>query len=116
MALILDSALILSGQLKVHVPTGDAGDGLGRDFLAFEPGLLLEKPCHDWVVLNAQVDYFLPLDGHDFAGEYFPVFEVSNLTLLLQAACAAVVAVAAAILPAVRAAQTRIVQGLRAIG
>ena len=51
-----------------------------------------------------------------FAGEYFPVFEVSNLTLALQAACAAAVAVAAAVLPAVRAAQTRIAQGLRAIG
>ena len=51
-----------------------------------------------------------------FAGEYFPIFEVSVLTLALQAACAAIVAVAAAVIPAVRAAQTRIVQGLRAIG
>ncbi|RPI45116.1 MAG: FtsX-like permease family protein [Betaproteobacteria bacterium] len=51
-----------------------------------------------------------------FAGEYFPVFEVSFLTLGLQAACALVVAAAAAVVPAVRAAQTRIVQGLRAIG
>ena len=51
-----------------------------------------------------------------FAGEYFPIFEVSALTLGLQAACAAVVAVAAAVIPAARAAQTRIVQGLRAIG
>ena len=51
-----------------------------------------------------------------FAGEYFPIFEVSALTLGLQAGCAVVVAVAAAVVPAVRAAQTRIVQGLRAIG
>ena len=51
-----------------------------------------------------------------FAGEYFPVFEVSTLTLALQAACATIVAVAAAIVPAVSAARTRIVQGLRAIG
>ena len=51
-----------------------------------------------------------------FAGEYFPVFEVSALTLVLQAACASVVAVAAAVVPAVAAARTRIAQGLRAIG
>jgi putative ABC transport system permease protein len=51
-----------------------------------------------------------------FAGEYFPIFEVSTLTLWLQAACALVVACAAAVLPAMNAARTRIVQGLRAIG
>ena len=51
-----------------------------------------------------------------FAGNFFPVFEVSPLTLLLQAACAAVVAVVAAIIPAWRASQVRIVEGLRAIG
>ena len=50
------------------------------------------------------------------AGTYFPVFEVSALTLALQALCAAVVAVAAAIVPALRAARIRIVEGLRAIG
>ena len=51
-----------------------------------------------------------------FAGDYFPVFEVSTLTLLLQAACALAVAVAAAVVPAWRAARVRIVEGLRAIG
>ena len=51
-----------------------------------------------------------------FAGDYFPVFEVSAVTLALQAACAAVVAIAAAIVPAWRAARIRIVEGLRAIG
>jgi putative ABC transport system permease protein len=50
------------------------------------------------------------------AGTYFPVFEVSNLTLGMQAACAVAVAVAAAIVPAVRASRVRIVDGLRAIG
>jgi putative ABC transport system permease protein len=51
-----------------------------------------------------------------FAGNYFPVFEVSALTLALQAACAAAVAIASAIVPAWRAARVRIVEGLRAIG
>jgi putative ABC transport system permease protein len=51
-----------------------------------------------------------------FAGTYFPIFKVSGLTFGLQAACALVVGVAAAIVPAVRASRVRIVEGLRAIG
>jgi len=46
----------------------------------------------------------------------FPVFAVSGETLWAQAACAAAVALAAAVVPAVRAARVRIVEGLRAIG
>ncbi len=46
----------------------------------------------------------------------FPVFAVSAQTLWAQAACAATVALAAAIVPATRAARVRIVEGLRAIG
>jgi putative ABC transport system permease protein len=45
----------------------------------------------------------------------FPVFSVSGETLALQAACALAVALAAAIVPAVRAARIRIVDGLRSI-
>jgi len=49
-------------------------------------------------------------------GGVFPVFTVSHETMLLQAACAFVVAMAAAIVPAVQASRVRIVEGLRAIG
>jgi len=49
-------------------------------------------------------------------GGVFPVFTVSHDTMLMQAACALVVGVAAAIVPAVQAARVRIVEGLRAIG
>jgi len=49
-------------------------------------------------------------------GGVFPVFHVSRETVLLQAACAGVVGVAAAIIPAIQAARVRIVEGLRAIG
>ena len=45
----------------------------------------------------------------------FPVFQVSAETFALQAACALAVAFAAAIVPAVRAARVRIVEGLRSI-
>jgi putative ABC transport system permease protein len=49
-------------------------------------------------------------------GGVFPVFRVSHETMLLQAACALIVALAAAIVPAVQASRVRIVEGLRAIG
>jgi len=49
-------------------------------------------------------------------GGIFPVFTVSHDTMMMQAACALVVGVAAALVPDVQAARVRIVEGLRAIG
>jgi putative ABC transport system permease protein len=49
-------------------------------------------------------------------GTLFPVFEVSGETVALQAGCAIVVGVAAALLPGRRAARVKIVDGLRAMG
>ena len=49
-------------------------------------------------------------------GTMFPVFKVTQDTVMLQAACAVAVGVAAGILPATRAARVRIVEGLRHIG
>lgn len=50
------------------------------------------------------------------AGGIFPIFAVSQATVLQQIACAALVGVAAAVWPAVQAARVRIVDGLRAVG
>jgi putative ABC transport system permease protein len=50
------------------------------------------------------------------AGGVFPVFQVSSQTVLLQIGCALVIGVSAAVVPALRAARLRIVEGLRAIG
>ncbi|MGZ8267459.1 MAG: ABC transporter permease [Burkholderiales bacterium] len=49
-------------------------------------------------------------------GTLFPVFGVSDETVLLQIVCALAVGAIAAALPARRAARVRIVEGLRAIG
>lgn len=48
-------------------------------------------------------------------GSLFPVFEVSQATVLLQFACAAVVGMVAAVIPSVRAARVQIAAGLRAV-
>ena len=69
-------ALIFSPELQVERPSHGIfpnrrpQHGLSRHFFAVEPSLLAEAPCSDWVVLNGQVSYFLPLDGTDFAGEF----------------------------------------------
>ena len=49
-------------------------------------------------------------------GGIFPIFTVSAETLAAQAACALTVGVLAAVLPAMRAARVRVVDGLRAVG
>ncbi|HZP91720.1 MAG TPA: FtsX-like permease family protein [Burkholderiales bacterium] len=49
------------------------------------------------------------------AGNIFPVFQVSPGTVAMQFACALAVGLAAAVIPAVRSARVRIVEGLRAI-
>lgn len=50
------------------------------------------------------------------AGNFFPIFDVSSKTIALQASCALAIALSAALVPAIRAGQVRIVQGLRALG
>ena len=50
------------------------------------------------------------------AGAFFPIFKVSQDTVLLQIACAFVVSIIAAIAPAIRSARVKIVDGLRHIG
>lgn len=54
--------------------------------------------------------------GFKSAAGVFPIFSVSAQTVALQAACALAVALAAAVVPAIRASRVRIVEGLRAIG
>ena len=49
-------------------------------------------------------------------GTLFPVFFVSGETILMQIGAALLVGIVAALIPAWRAAQVRIVDGLRAVG
>ena len=78
------------------------GESLAIAFAGSALGVLLTFPVAQW--FGAKM------------GTLFPVFEVSGETGWLQFACALVVGVAAAVVPAYRAAQVRIVEGLRAVG
>ena len=78
------------------------GESLAIAFAGALLGVVLTFPVADW--FGAKM------------GTLFPVFEVSPETVWLQLTCALVVGVAAAVVPAYRAAQVRIVEGLRAVG
>jgi putative ABC transport system permease protein len=78
------------------------GESLAIALAGSALGVALTFPVADW--FGAQM------------GTLFPVFEVSMDTVWLQFACALVVGVAAAVVPARRAARVRIVEGLRAVG
>jgi putative ABC transport system permease protein len=78
------------------------GESLAIALVGGAIGVALTFPAGDWFAKQM--------------GTLFPVFEVSGETVALQFACAAVVGLVAALLPARRAARVRIVEGLRAIG
>jgi putative ABC transport system permease protein len=78
------------------------GESLVISAIGCAIGIGLTFPAGDWFASQM--------------GTLFPVFEVSDQTVLLQMACALTVGLVAAILPARRAATVRIVEGLRAIG
>lgn len=91
--------------------------------LGFGPGFLAMLVFGESMVLcmiGGAIGILLtPLAANLFkstVGNVFPVFTVSHETAAMQAACALVCGVAAAIVPAVQAARVRIVEGLRAIG
>jgi putative ABC transport system permease protein len=78
------------------------GESLAIAAIGAVLGMVLTFPVADWFAAKM--------------GTLFPVFAVSGETLALQAACAAAVGVAAALIPGRRAATVRIADGLRAIG
>jgi putative ABC transport system permease protein len=49
-------------------------------------------------------------------GGMFPVFYVTSQTVMMQVACAAAVGLLAGVLPSIRAARVKIVDGLRYVG
>lgn len=91
--------------------------------LGFGPGFIGMLILGESLVISAIgggiAIVFMPSAAAGFksiAGNFFPIFDVSSTTLALQASCALVIALSAALVPAIRAGRVRIVQGLRAIG
>ena len=69
-ALIYGNDEVLSFQLKVYIPTGDADRGLGNNHTTIEPGLLWYKRLNDCWNLSGELRYWVPVDGSEgFEGE-----------------------------------------------
>ena len=59
---------VLSFQLAMAAPTGDADRGLGNDLFSFSPSLLYYERLTDRLQFDGQVGIWIPAGGSDFAG------------------------------------------------
>lgn len=55
-------------QFRTYIPTGDADRGLGTNHVSLEPGVLLQQQLSDRLILNGEVQDWIPISGTDFAG------------------------------------------------
>jgi putative ABC transport system permease protein len=78
------------------------GESLAIAFAGAVAGIALTFPLAGWFSTQT--------------GTLFPVFLVSRETVVLQGVAAAIVGLVAAVVPAIRAARVRIVDGLRSVG
>jgi putative ABC transport system permease protein len=91
--------------------------------LGFQPGFVAALIVAESVLMTAigglvgiALTFPVAAGFKQAMGSMFPVFKVTEETVVLQAAAALLVGLLAAVLPAVRAARVRIVEGLRYIG
>lgn len=63
LALIARQERHLTFQLRVYLPTGDAGDGLGTNHASLEPGLLLHQELSDRLSLAGELKYLFAASG-----------------------------------------------------
>jgi hypothetical protein len=60
---------VVSGQLRVYAPTGDAGRGLGTRHFSLEPGVLFFAQPDDLVRVEGEAKLWIPVGGTDFQGQ-----------------------------------------------
>jgi hypothetical protein len=68
-AFIHDPDLVATFQFRVWAPTGDSHEGLGNHHVTLEPALLLWKSITERCGLEAELRYWAPAGGTDFAGD-----------------------------------------------
>jgi len=68
-SLIHSRRLVATTQLRVFAPTGQAREGLGSDHVSLEPALLVYKPLAERLGLEAELRYWTPIGGTEFAGD-----------------------------------------------
>jgi hypothetical protein len=68
-AFIDDPDFVATFQFRTWAPTGDARRGLGNNHVSLEPELLIWKPLTERCGLEAELRYWVPIGGTDFAGD-----------------------------------------------
>jgi hypothetical protein len=56
-------------QLRTWFPTGAASRGLGTHHVTVEPALLFNQRLNDFLLLEGELRYWVPIGGTDFAGD-----------------------------------------------
>jgi len=60
---------VVTGQMRVYANTGIGERGLGTDRLVLEPGILFNQRLHEWITLEGEVKYVMPMQGSALAGD-----------------------------------------------
>jgi hypothetical protein len=68
-ALVHCPDLVATTQLRLYVPTGDAGDGLGTHHVSLEPAFLVYRQLSERLCFEGELRYWIPIDGTEFAGD-----------------------------------------------
>lgn len=78
--LFRDADQVLSTQLRVYVPTGDADRLLGTDHVSIEPALLYAKRLNQQTVSESELQLWIPIDGTEINGEPFagPILRIGT--------------------------------------
>ncbi len=67
-ALVAEDRNYLTFQLRMYVPTGEAERGLGTDHVSLEPALLSYNQLSERVTFEAELRYWIPIDGSSGRG------------------------------------------------
>jgi hypothetical protein len=63
LALADTPSALVTGQVKMFLPTGDAGKGLGTDHASIEPGILYYQALSERAAIESQLSLWLPFGG-----------------------------------------------------
>jgi hypothetical protein len=68
-AFLYESDRVATFQFRTYTPTGNGALGLGTNHVSLEPAFLLHERLADRLNLDAELRYWIPVDGTDFAGD-----------------------------------------------
>jgi hypothetical protein len=60
---------VLTFQFRTYIPSGDADRGLGTNHVSLEPALLYYQALNERTGIEAELRYWVPVGGTDFAGQ-----------------------------------------------